>query len=199
MRRSTLWICGLVAIATLGCKQVNEQLVKIKERIEQARARFRPPRPAAPPPPAPAPAQPATPTPAPTPPAGRPGRPAPPYREPGVPGLQAPSIGGRLADVPYNSPDTGTINPGMAEKDIYSLWGAPIAVRRQGDMTYLYFRNSCEYTCGTEDVVFLKSGQVVDAVLRWPGHGYSGQSSSPQATQPHARRGGDTLKVNPNP
>jgi len=47
------------------------------------------------------------------------------------------------------------------------------------------------------DVVFLQSGQIVDAVLRWPGHRYSGQSSSPVATPPHgpARPGGDTLTV----
>src|SRR3989442_3244245 len=55
-------------------------------------------------------------------------------------------------------------------------------------MTYLYYRNGCEFTCGTEDVVFLQNGKVVDAVLRWPGHRYSGQSSSPAATQPHLRR-----------
>jgi hypothetical protein len=85
----------------------------------------------------------------------------------------------------------------MGEKDIYTLWGQPIAVRHQGEMTFLYYRNGCEYTCGTEDVVFLRNGQVVDAVLRWPGHGYSGQSSSPAATPPHgpARPGGDTLTV----
>src|SRR2546427_5279292 len=32
-------------------------------------------------------------------------------------------------DVPYNSLDTGTIAPGMGEREIYSLWGPPIAVR----------------------------------------------------------------------
>ena len=85
----------------------------------------------------------------------------------------------------------------MREREIYSLWGPPIAVRRQGDMTFLYYPNGCEYSCGTADVVFLQNGQVVDAVLRWPGHGYSGQSSSPFATPPHgpAHQGGDTLTV----
>jgi len=63
--------------------------------------------------------------------------------------------------------DTGTIAPGMSEKEVYSLWGPPIAVRHQGAWTYLFFRNGCEYTCGTEDVVTLQNGQVVDAVLRW--------------------------------
>src|SRR5256886_12341402 len=64
-------------------------------------------------------------------------------------------------------------------------------------MTFLYYPNGCESTCGPADVVFLQNGQVLDAVLRWPGHGYSGQSSSPAATPPHgpARPGGDTLTV----
>jgi hypothetical protein len=106
-----------------------------------------------------------------------------------------------LSDEPFVSIDTGTIAPGMAERDVYSLWGAPVATRRSGEWTYLYFRNGCEYSCGTFDVVFLQNGQVVDAVLRWPGHGYSGVSSSPpdrlpEATPPGA---GDTLVVPPPP
>src|SRR5881628_3358458 len=118
-------------------------------------------------------------------------------RQPTRPARQAPAVPLPARDVPYDSPDTGTIAPDMSEREVYSLWGPPIAVRRQGDMTYLYYRNGCEYTCGTEDVVFLQNGKVVDAVLRWPGHGYSGQSSSPFATPPHLRRGGDTLTVKP--
>jgi len=184
MRRSTLWMCALVTIATSGCKQINEQWAIVKAKIDAARHRTAPrpqPAPAAAPaaPPAPAPAQPSTMD-----------RPAGRYREPPVPSRPVPT-----ADVPYISGDTGTIAPGMAEKDIYSLWGPPADVRRQGQFTYLFFPNGCEHTCGTADVVILQNGQVVDAVLRWPGHGYSGQSSSPAATPPHGpvRPGGDTL------
>ena len=36
-----------------------------------------------------------------------------------------------------------------------------------------------EWTCGTLDVVTLQNGKVVDAIVRWPGHGYEGQSTSP--------------------
>jgi hypothetical protein len=188
MRRSTLWICALVTIATSGCKQVNEQWANVKAKIEAARQRYAK-KPA--PPPAPAPATPA-PAPAQTPATmDRPaGRQAEPRRGPPVPSQPE-----AVVDVPYNSADTGTIAPGMAEKDIYSLWGPPADVRRQGQYTYLFFPNGCEHTCGTADVVILQNGQVVDAVLRWPGHGYSGQSSSPAATPPHGptRPGGDTL------
>jgi hypothetical protein len=212
MRRSTLWMCALVMIATFGCKQIDEQVQKIKAKIAAARQRIRPGQPAAPAAPAqPAPAQPQPAAPTPGARAGRPrragGTPAGPTanlpgQRPG--GIEAPELPRPNRDLPYDSPDTGTIAPGMAEKDIYSLWGAPIAVRRQGDMTFLYFRNGCEYSCGTEDVVFLKNGQVVDAVLRWPGHGYSGQSSSPASTPPHRPHitpqhpGGDSLTVKPS-
>ena len=194
MRRSTLWMCALVTVATFGCRQISDQYAKIKQTIQAkiAQRRGRAPTPPQAAPPVPqasadtALASPAAPSAAATPP--------PPGRRHVA---QAPDIARPARDVPYQSPDTGTIAPGMSEKEIYSMWGPPIAVRRQGEMTFLYFRNGCEYTCGTEDVVFLQNGQVVDAVLRWPGHGYSGQSSSPAATPPHgpARPGGDTLTV----
>jgi len=184
MRRSTLLMCALLTIATSGCKQITEQVQKIKDKIAAARQRVRPGQPA----------QPAPATPQPVPPKDIA---ATPPEAPKKPARQAPAVPLPARDVPYESPDTGTIAPDMSERDVYSLWGPPIAVRRQGDMTFLYYRNGCEFTCGTEDVVFLQNGKVVDAVLRWPGHGYSGQSSSPFATPPHgpARPGGDTLTV----
>ena len=188
MRRSTLLMCALLTIATSGCKQINEQWAKVKEKIAAARQRTRPGQPA----------QPAPAMPQPVPPQDVAATP-PPSAPPKKPARQAPAVPLPARDVPYDSPDTGTIAPDMSEREVYSLWGAPIAVRRQGEMTYLYYRNGCEFTCGTEDVVFLQNGKVVDAVLRWPGHGYSGQSSSPFATPPHgpARPGGDTLTVKP--
>jgi len=90
-----------------------------------------------------------------------------------------------------------TIAPGMAEREIYQLWGAPAAVRRAGEYTYLFFNNGCEYTCGTMDVVTLKDGAVVDAIVRWDGHRYSGESTSPPGKVPIPNTGGDTLRVPP--
>jgi hypothetical protein len=186
-------MCALVMVATSGCKQVSDQYAKIKQTIEAkiAQRRGRAP---TPPQLAPAVPQASADTPLASPLAPAAGAPPAPGRRHVA---QAPEISRPAGDVPYESPDTGTIAPGMGEKEVFSLWGPPIAVRHQGDMTFLYFRNGCEYTCGTEDVVFLQNGRVVDAVLRWPGHGYSGQSSSPAATPPHgpARPGGDTLTV----
>src|SRR6266566_383307 len=89
--------------------------------------------------------------------------------------------------------------PAMNEREIYDLWGSPAAVRRAGEYTYLFFKNGCEYTCGTMDVVTLKDGKVVDAILRWDGHRYSGESSSPPGRVPVANPGGDTLQMRPPP
>ena len=207
MRRSTLWVCALLATATLGCKQVNEQVAKVREKITAARERFtnrgRParPAPAQPQPAAPAPAAPAPTQPNPLSPGARPA-PEPPSKPPAKPQhhpaiAQAPEVPRPSRDEPYVSNDTGTIAPGMRENEVYALWGPPAAVRHSGEYTYLYFRNGCEYSCGMLDLVMLQNGQVVDAVLRWEGHLYSGQSSSPRATKPHYTPGGDTLTVRP--
>jgi hypothetical protein len=182
-------MCALLAIAASGCKQINEQIAKIKQKISGGEVE-QPVRPAPATPrrePAPAPPRESTDRPEPT------ARPA--ARRARPPESQIPERPQAFRDVPYDSPDTGTIAPGMSERDVYSLWGAPVAVRRQGEFSYLFFRNGCEYTCGTEDVVTLQNGQVVDAVLRWPGHGYSGQSSSPPGTVPVPNLGGDTLTI----
>jgi hypothetical protein len=85
----------------------------------------------------------------------------------------------------------------MTERDIYSRWGPPMEVRNLGAFTYIYYPNGCERTCGTADVVILQNGQVVDAIVRWPGHVYSGESSSPPGKTPFATRGGDTMNVRP--
>jgi len=73
-----------------------------------------------------------------------------------------------------------------------------LAVRRVGAYTYLFFRNGCEYTCGTMDVVTLQSGKVVDVIARWDGHRYSGESSSPPGRVPVANPG-DSLHIRPPP
>lgn len=121
--------------------------------------------------------------------------PTPPRSRPAAP--QYPTAARPVRDEPFISEDTGTLDPGMSENEVYSLWGPPVGVRRAGEWTYLYFRNGCEYSCGTYDVVFLQNGRVVDVIHRWPGHRYSGQSSSPPGVVPLPTRGGDTLVVAP--
>jgi hypothetical protein len=89
-------------------------------------------------------------------------------------------------DEPWTPTDTGTVTPGMAREQVVGLWGQPVAERAAGAWTYLYYRNGCEVSCGTFDVVFLENGQVVDAIVRGPGHAYAGSSSSPPGREPAA-------------
>ncbi|MEX0692595.1 MAG: outer membrane protein assembly factor BamE [Gemmatimonadales bacterium] len=84
-----------------------------------------------------------------------------------------------MVDEPWTPVDTGTITPGMTRDEVVALWGTPEVERMMGDRGYLYFRNGCEVTCGTYDVVFLEFGQVVDVIARGEGHSYAGTSSSP--------------------
>src|SRR5436305_4482114 len=131
MRRSTPWMCALVMVATSGCKQISDQYAKIKQTIEakiaQRRGRVPPPPPPAPVPPrasADTPLTATAPPPAPAPPAGGRRHVA-----------QAPEIARPARDVPYESPDTGTIAPGMGGKGIFSLGGPPLPVRHHGEAT----------------------------------------------------------------
>jgi len=91
-----------------------------------------------------------------------------------------------VPDEPWIPVDTGTVSPGMTRDEVIAVWGVPVSERQDGDWQYLYFRNGCEVSCGTFDVVFLQGGQVVDAVVRGPGHTYTGQSSSPPDRMPEA-------------
>ena len=189
MRRSTLAICALLTVATLGCDQVNAAKDKLKVAWDRVRGRQTATR--TPPPPIRPAGDTAAARQAAEPQQQQASRP----RPPAMPqGNTAP-----LRDVPYVSQDTGTIAPGMAEREIYELWGSPAAVRRAGEYAYLFFRNGCEYTCGTMDVVTLQNGQVVDAIVRWDGHRYSGESSSPPGRVPYPNPGGDTLTIRPAP
>jgi len=90
------------------------------------------------------------------------------------------------ADEPWTPVDTGTVAPGMTRDQVIAVWGPPVAERSRESWTYLFFRNGCEATCGTFDTVFLENGQVVDAVVRGPGHTYAGVSSSPPGRVPAA-------------
>lgn len=96
-----------------------------------------------------------------------------------APKMTAPAAHVARTDMPWTPRDTGTVDPGMSRDQVIATWGPPVAERANGPWTYLYFRNGCEVSCGTFDVVFLDSGQVVDAIVRGQGHHYSGVSSSP--------------------
>lgn len=105
----------------------------------------------------------------------------------------------QLVDQPWFPVDTGTVRPGMTRDEVVVIWGAPVAERTAGTRGYLYYRNGCEVTCGTFDVVFLEDGQVVDAIVRGRGHTYAGMSSSPpdraaEYTPPRRQPGDDEAR-----
>lgn len=112
-------------------------------------------------------------------------RAAPPPAPAPAPKPQAPA-----ADEPWTPVDTGTVAPGMTRDQVIAVWGIPVAERTAAEREYLYFRNGCEVSCGTFDVVFLENGQVVDAIVRGTGHNYSGTSSSPADRKPQATKPG---------
>lgn len=89
-----------------------------------------------------------------------------------------------VVDEPWTPLDTGTITPGMTRSQVIALWGVPVTERQIGNYHFIYFRNGCEATCGTHDVVILEGGQVVDAIVRGEGHHYAGVSSSPPDRKP---------------
>ncbi len=90
----------------------------------------------------------------------------------------------QLVDEPWEPEFLGTIDPGMTREQVVATWGPPVAERMYGNREYLYFRNGCEVSCGTFDVVFLEGGQVIDAIVRGLGHEYAGVSSSPPDRAP---------------
>ena len=87
-------------------------------------------------------------------------------------------------DTPFVTADPGAVRPGMSEAAVVAVWGEPVTRSAEGAFTYLFFRNGCEASCGMYDLVILEAGQVVDAVVRFPGHRYEGTSSSPAGSQP---------------
>jgi hypothetical protein len=195
MRRSSLIVCALVVATSSACNKIKPQLEAFQhqfaQQVDLARQRFfKKKAPATSPIAHPAPV--AHPAPPPPPPPAAPAEPSHPTTQ------QVASTHPRVRrDEPYVSSDTGTLFPGMTEKDVYARWGSPEAVRHLGEFTYLYFKNGCEYSCGHLDVVTLQNGQVIDALVRWPGHGYAGQSGAPTSTPTAAPPGGNTLQMTP--
>ena len=69
------------------------------------------------------------------------------------------------------------VRPGMTAAEVDAAWGAPTSTRTRGAFTYLNYPSSCMPACGTQDVVILQDGKVVDAIARSSNHPYEGPSS----------------------
>jgi hypothetical protein len=97
------------------------------------------------------------------------------------------------------------IDPGMSKAEVIAHLGSPQSMKTSDTLTFLYYRNGCEKTCGMNDVVTLSHDKVVDAIFRDPSRKYTGESSSPnQVSAAQARKTGaakassGTLKVPPS-
>src|ERR1051325_4226945 len=82
------------------------------------------------------------------------------------------------------------IDPGMTQEQVIERLGQPMGVRTYGSVTYLFYRNGCEKTCGMNDLVVLDSNKVIDAIFRAPARKYTGASSSPRAISAREARHG---------
>lgn len=60
----------------------------------------------------------------------------------------------------------GSIRAGMTAADVRAAFGEPATTRETDGWTYLFYHNGCPRRCGSDDVVFLRDGRVVAAVLR---------------------------------
>jgi len=82
-----------------------------------------------------------------------------------------------LAGVSVDARAQTPVRPGMTAEQVTAAWGTPSATRTRGEYTYLSYPSSCMPGCGTQDVVILRGGVVVDAIARSSNHPYDGPSS----------------------
>ncbi len=91
-----------------------------------------------------------------------------------------------------------SIDPGMTREQVVAKLGEPLSTRSLNSVTYLFYKNGCEKTCGMNDLVTLDSGKVIDAVFRSPSRTYTGTSSSPKMiSMAEAAKGTDAKATKP--
>ena len=55
--------------------------------------------------------------------------------------------------------------PGQTREEVIGRLGAPAAERASGDLTFLFYESACAPRCPLSDVVILRGGRVVDALV----------------------------------
>jgi hypothetical protein len=92
-----------------------------------------------------------------------------------------------------------TVEPGMTKAEVIDHLGPPQSVKNSDSLTFMFYQNGCERTCGMHDVVTLANGKVVDAIFRDPKRHYTGESSSPNSiSAAEAIKIGAAKKANPD-
>jgi hypothetical protein len=87
----------------------------------------------------------------------------------------------------------------MTAEQVTAAWGAPTSTRTKGDFTYLNYPSTCMPACGTQDVVILQGGKVVDAIARSNDHPYDGPSSITGKAPGFTDAAGVTTPASPPP
>jgi len=57
------------------------------------------------------------------------------------------------------------VSPGQTRDEVIARLGAPPAERASGDLTFLFYESACAPRCPLSDVVILRGGRVVDALV----------------------------------
>ena len=84
---------------------------------------------------------------------------------------------------------SATIRAGMSQAEVIAAFGSPTVVRQVGYWAYLFYPNGCPVSCGSDDVVFLRNGQVVTAVLRTGQRRFAGRGVGALNGTPPPRSG----------
>lgn len=57
------------------------------------------------------------------------------------------------------------VSPDQTREEVIARLGAPAAERASGDLTFLFYESACAPRCPLSDVVILRGGRVVDALV----------------------------------
>lgn len=70
-----------------------------------------------------------------------------------------------------------TVTTEMTRDEVITLRGTPLAERVTGDLTLLLYPGACAVRCATNDVVLLRQGRVIGAMIAEPA--VAGDSAAP--------------------
>jgi hypothetical protein len=57
------------------------------------------------------------------------------------------------------------VSPDQTREEVIARLGAPAAERASGDLTFLFYESACAPRCSLSDVIILRSGRVLDALV----------------------------------
>ena len=82
-----------------------------------------------------------------------------------------------------------TITAEMTREEVVALRGAPLGERVAGDLTVLLYPGSCAADCATNDVVLVRQGRVIGAMIAEPAVADSAAGLDSLPAEPSTPRG----------